>query len=120
MLYYLFQSVQVVAVGVEAVAVFREQNGSDQPTDSEQQVGQTEQEQRLQLQTHKNTNAQSDEAVTQSVKDVNVVLNETWSQCWWFFSVKSQKSVSFWNCVWIHMRNKPGLNFISGMKFNTG
>lgn len=43
---------QVVAVGVEAVAVFREQNGSGQPADSEQQVGQTEQEQRLQLQTH--------------------------------------------------------------------
>lgn len=45
----------MVAVGVEAVAVFREQNGSDQPADSEQQVGQTEQEQRLQLQTHKHT-----------------------------------------------------------------
>lgn len=50
---YLFQRVKVVAVGVEAVAVFREQNGSNQPADGEQQVGQTEQEQRLQLQTHK-------------------------------------------------------------------
>ncbi len=50
---YLFHSVQVVTVCVQAVAALREQSSSDQPAEGEQQVRHTEQDQRLQLQTHK-------------------------------------------------------------------
>lgn len=55
MLFHLFHDVQVVTVRAPACAVFKEQDGADQPAHGEQQVCDAEQHQRLQLRTHTHT-----------------------------------------------------------------